>query len=67
MFLRIHALDLADTLYGTLLEGVAAQGIGGIGGIDYHASSVQDVQYAVYVALAGILLIQSYQHVLSFI
>ena len=67
MFLRIHALDLADTLYGALLKSVAAQGVSGIGWENNYSAAVQYVQNAVQIALAGVLFIKSYQHMLSFI
>jgi hypothetical protein len=56
--LGVETLDLAHSFDGTLLEGVAAKGVGGVGGIDDDAATVEYVDYAVEISARVVLFVE---------
>ena len=58
MMLGIKPLDVAHTFDGPFLQGMAAKGIGGVGGVDDDSAIVQDVDNAVNVTARIVLFVE---------
>ena len=60
--LRVHSLDVAHTLYGPLLQRMAPEGIGRVGGVDDDSALVQYLDDAVNVTACVVLLVEFQYH-----
>lgn len=54
----VESLDFAHALNGPFLQGMAAKGIGGVGGVDDDSAIIQDVDYAVDIAARVVLCVE---------
>ena len=56
--LGVDTFYLTHALYGTLLQGMAAKGVGGVGGVDDDTALIQYVDDAVDVAARVVLFVE---------
>ena len=60
--LGVESLNLTYALDGSLLQGMAAKGVGGVGGVDDDPAIVQYLDYAVDVAVRIVLFVEFEYH-----